>query len=146
MAKLAASTNAQAKYLLPFLVLPLPFFLPLLIFWLPTQRQYEAKFPTVANLLISPVSSMMVSARICPIPGTVLRKLNSGLSLTPLVTVLSKISICSSALLHHGQVGFDRQGKSGLGNSSSTCLDIERLDPIRADRAPGVARDQILDA
>jgi hypothetical protein len=27
MAKLAASTNAQAKYLLPFLVLPLPFFL-----------------------------------------------------------------------------------------------------------------------
>jgi hypothetical protein len=29
---LAASTNAQAKYLLPFLVLPWPFFLPLLNF------------------------------------------------------------------------------------------------------------------
>ena len=50
MAKWAASTNAQARYLLPFLVLPLPFFLPLLNFWLPTQRQYEAKFPTVENL------------------------------------------------------------------------------------------------
>jgi hypothetical protein len=40
--KLAASTNAQAKYLLPFLVLPLPLRLPLLIFLLPTHRQYEA--------------------------------------------------------------------------------------------------------
>ena len=42
IAKLAASTNAQAKYLLPFLVLPLPLRLPLQIFLLPTHRQYEA--------------------------------------------------------------------------------------------------------
>jgi hypothetical protein len=32
MANLAASTKAQAKYLLPFFVLPLPLRLPLLIF------------------------------------------------------------------------------------------------------------------
>ena len=37
--EVAASTYAQAKYLLPFLVLPLPFFLPLVIFLLPTYRQ-----------------------------------------------------------------------------------------------------------
>ena len=36
-----------------------------------THRQYETKFPTLENLLISPVSSMMVNARICPIPLTV---------------------------------------------------------------------------
>src|SRR6266496_438605 len=46
MAKLVASTNAQLRYLLPFLVFPLPLRLPLLIFSLPTHRQYEAKFPT----------------------------------------------------------------------------------------------------
>ena len=37
-AKLAASTNAQARYLLPFLTLPSPFFLRLLVCTLSTQR------------------------------------------------------------------------------------------------------------
>ena len=46
---------------------------------------------------MSPVSSMIVSARICPIPGTVLRKLNSGRSLIRSLTVRSRISVCSSA-------------------------------------------------
>src|SRR6266508_1170842 len=68
MAKLAASTNAQLRYLLPFLVFPLPLRLPLLIFSLPTHRQYEAKLPTLGNRRISPVSSMIVSASVCPIP------------------------------------------------------------------------------
>ena len=36
-------------------------------------QQYEAKFPTLGNLRISPVSSMIVSARVCPIPLTVKR-------------------------------------------------------------------------
>src|SRR5215813_950037 len=70
IAKFAASTKAQDRYLLPFFVLPLPLRLPLESFSLPTHRQYEAKFPTCANLLMSPVSSMIVSARIFPIPLT----------------------------------------------------------------------------
>ena len=70
IAKLAASTNAQLRYLFPFLVLPLPFRLQLESFWLPTHRQYEAKLPTVENLRMSPVSSIMVRDRIGPIPGT----------------------------------------------------------------------------
>ena len=37
-AKLAASMNAQDTYLLPFLMLPSPFFLPLLMCWLSTQH------------------------------------------------------------------------------------------------------------
>lgn len=83
MAKLAASINAQVKYLLPFLVLPWPFFLPLLNFWLPTERQHEGWSPTMGNLRIDPVSSMIVSARTWPIPGTVLRtrKTRLGVSL-----------------------------------------------------------------
>ena len=40
--KVGGLHKAQAKYLLPFLVLPLPLRLPLLIFWLPTHRQYDA--------------------------------------------------------------------------------------------------------
>src|SRR5438034_5315909 len=38
LAKFAASTNAQARYLLPFLTLPSPFFLRLLVCTLSTQR------------------------------------------------------------------------------------------------------------
>src|SRR2546430_6991119 len=63
IAKFAASTNAHDRYLFPFFVLPLPLRLPLESFSLFTHRQYEAKFPTLENLLISPVSSMIVSAR-----------------------------------------------------------------------------------
>jgi hypothetical protein len=45
---------------LPFLTLPVPVRLPLLIFVLSTQRQYEAEFPTVGKRLIAPVSSVIV--------------------------------------------------------------------------------------
>ena len=100
-AKFAASTNAQPRYLLPFLVLPLPLRLPLESFWLPTHRQYEAKLPTVENLPMSPVSSMMVSARICPIPRTDLRKLNSALSFTRAVTVCSRTLDLFFGTAHH---------------------------------------------
>jgi len=36
--------------------------------------------PTVENLPMSPVSNLIVNARISPIPGAVLRKLNCALS------------------------------------------------------------------
>jgi hypothetical protein len=62
MAKLAASTNARARYLLPFFVLPSPFFLLLLSRRLSTQRQYELKLPTSANREMFPVSSMIMVA------------------------------------------------------------------------------------
>ena len=65
--------------------------------------------------MISPVSSMMVSARICPIPGTVLRKLNSSLSFILSVTVLSKISICSAAHWIMARLALTARAKSGLG-------------------------------
>ena len=96
------------------------------------------------NLLISPVSSMMVSARICPIPGTVLRKLNSALSLTLSVTVLSKISICPSAHWIMARLALTARAKSGVGQQVVNLLCIERLDSIRPDRTPGVTCDQIL--
>src|SRR5215204_30952 len=35
--------------LLPFLLLPFPLLLPLLIFWLPTHLQYEHSFPPAAE-------------------------------------------------------------------------------------------------
>ncbi len=57
-----------------------------------------SKVSNLENLRMSPVSSMIVSARICPITGTVLRKVNSGLSLTRSLTVRSRICVCSSAL------------------------------------------------
>ena len=60
---------------------------------------------------MSPVSSMIVSARICPIPGTVLRKLNSALSLTRSLTVRLQDFDLSIGTLHHCQVGFDRQSE-----------------------------------
>src|SRR3970040_769849 len=121
MAKLAASTNAQARYLFPFLVLPWPFFLRLLILRLSTHRQYEAKFPTLANLPMFPVSSMMVSARISPIPGTVLRNLNCGLSWTRWRMVCSSSSTCSSALNITATLALTARARSPSGNSRSTC-------------------------
>ena len=70
MAKFAASTNAHARYLLPFFVLPSPFFLLLLSRRLSTQRHYELKLPTLAKREMVPVSSMIVVARTGPMPGT----------------------------------------------------------------------------
>ena len=81
-AKLAASMKAQARYLLPFLVLPSPFFLPLLRRWLSTQRAYEAKLPAAAKRSMGPVSSTMTVARMRPTPGMLFSKAYSGHSPT----------------------------------------------------------------
>src|SRR5262245_64466600 len=59
------------KYGLPFLTLPVPLRLPLLLFVLSTQRQYDAECPTLGKRWIAPVSSVSVWANIVPIPGTV---------------------------------------------------------------------------
>src|SRR3981189_401302 len=72
LAKFAASTNAQARYLLPFLTLPSPFFLRLLVRTLSTQRAYEAKLPTSANRSIGPVSRKMTVASVWPMAGALL--------------------------------------------------------------------------
>jgi hypothetical protein len=65
LAKFAASMNAQARYLLPFLTLPSPFFLRLLVCTLSTQRAYDAKLPTSANRSIGPFSRRMTVASVC---------------------------------------------------------------------------------
>jgi len=69
-AKFAASTNAHARYALPFRVLHSPFFLPLLCRTLSTQRQYELNWPTAANRATVPVSSMITVASISPMSGS----------------------------------------------------------------------------
>src|SRR5215468_1472388 len=94
MANCAASIYAHAKYGLPFLTLPVPLRLPLLIFVLSTQRQYEAEFPTVGKRLIAPVSSVIVWAKIVPIPCTVSNCSYDGVCCRRLWTVFSSVLIC----------------------------------------------------
>jgi len=71
MAHGAAALDAQAKDGGPFLTLPVPVRLPWLLFVLSTQRQYEAECPTLGKRLIAPVASVMVGAKIVPMPWTV---------------------------------------------------------------------------
>src|SRR5215468_9206023 len=119
IAKFAASTNAHDRCLFPFFVLPLPLRLPLESFSLPTHRQYEAKFPTCANLLISPVSSMIVSARIFPIPTNgkqiPIRRLQSDSIFHGPFQTCDLGFECS----HDRQIRFHRQSQIQLTNSRS---------------------------
>src|SRR4030095_731137 len=94
MANCAASIDAHAKYGLPFLTLPVPLRLPLLILVLSTQRQYEAELPTVGKRLIAPVSSVIVWANIVPMPSTVSNCSYAGVWCTRVWTVFSHVLIC----------------------------------------------------
>ena len=72
-------------------------------------------------------SSMIVSARTWPIPGTVLRNRNSSRSFTLSSTVFSRISTCSSAEFIRARLALTASVKSGLGKSSSTCRESRVL-------------------
>src|SRR5260370_37722173 len=89
-AKFAASTNAQARYLLPFLTLPSPFFLRLLVCGLSTHGAVDAKLPTSGNRSIGPVSRRVTVASVWPIPGTLVNKQYVDRGLTRSLRLVSR--------------------------------------------------------
>ena len=100
----------------PFFVLPVPLRLPFESFSLPTHRQYEAKFPTFGNLLMSPVSSMIVSARIFSIPLTVSKHRYAGFSPIRSFTARSKPAISVSSASMIVRFAFTAKARSELAN------------------------------
>jgi hypothetical protein len=97
-AKFAASTNAQARYLLPFLAVLSPFFLRLLVCTLSTQRAWDAKLLASANRSIGPVSRTMTVASVWPMPGTVVNKAYCVRGLTRSCRRFSRTSICDCSV------------------------------------------------
>jgi hypothetical protein len=112
------------------LTLPWPLRLPLLIFVLSTQRQYEAELPTAGKRRTSPVSSVIVCGRL-------LQTLLDGL--------LQRFDLLAQAVKHR-EAARDGQHLVSLRKQALKCGLRQLANPCETETRTGIAYQDISDA